>query len=44
MWFPRCGFRTMETEKHDVYIADLTFGGSGLDYINSDTTITVSNR
>ena len=31
------------TFKCPVNIADLTFGGSGLDYINSDTTISVSN-
>ena len=44
MWLPKYGNWKNMTFKCPVNIADLTFGGSGLDYINSDTPITLSNR
>ena len=43
MWLPKYGNWKNMTFKCPVNIADLTFGGSGLDDINSDTTITVPN-
>jgi len=43
MWISNNGNWKNMTFKCPVNIADLTFGESGLDYINSDTTITVSN-
>ena len=43
MWISDNGNWKNMTFKCPGNIADLTFGGSGLDDINSDTTITVSN-